>query len=424
MKINEELLRKLAKQGTAFVLAGSLLAGSNTIILETNMKKFNTVSAQTVSDEAETVDLDVQVGINLYMDDKGFVPRDVNGQETYPFISDGTTYVPIRAVASLFNADIKWDAKTNSVYINTKGKKSDLNHTILEKQDLINTSIRATKGANLYINNNLIVPTDVNGNIKDIYVVNGTTYVPVRAVSNALQIPITWSSQTNSVFIGKHKTNGLTVENINEVNAFKEVVDDYYHGYSGFYGGEKITDDYMIDHIFLSAWVAHYFMACMLNKEYISDDSYKDIFAGRSEISFINLACVYLAMIEETYNIPDNEMEEVFDWKSVVIDQDYAQFLTDFQHYAYQGYLTSEYNELRELIDEYLFGTKDGLHLNCNDLIDIIVLRASLMLKIYDNSSREYGYCYDLYFDKKALVEKEIERVSFLVCNKELVKTK
>ena len=50
----------------------------------------------------------------------------------------------------------------------------------------------------------------------------------VRAVSEELGLPITWSSKTNSVFIGKHKTEGLTVENIDSPEVIRDAVNSHF----------------------------------------------------------------------------------------------------------------------------------------------------------------------------------------------------
>jgi hypothetical protein len=47
-------------------------------------------------------------------------PKDANGKVVEPFISDGTTYLPVRAVCQALGKDIIWDGDTNSVYIGKK----------------------------------------------------------------------------------------------------------------------------------------------------------------------------------------------------------------------------------------------------------------------------------------------------------------
>ena len=53
----------------------------------------------------------------------------------------------------------------------------------------------------LNINGQTVVPRDVNGNVVDPFIVDGTTYLPVRAVSEALGKTVDWDDGTSSVLI-------------------------------------------------------------------------------------------------------------------------------------------------------------------------------------------------------------------------------
>ena len=55
----------------------------------------------------------------------------------------------------------------------------------------------------IYINGAEIVPKDANGNIAEPFTLNGTTYLPVRAISNALGQDVEWDGATQSIYIGK-----------------------------------------------------------------------------------------------------------------------------------------------------------------------------------------------------------------------------
>ena len=54
----------------------------------------------------------------------------------------------------------------------------------------------------LYVDGVLITPKDVNGNIVEPFISNGTTYLPVRALSEALGKNVRWDGSTSSVIVG------------------------------------------------------------------------------------------------------------------------------------------------------------------------------------------------------------------------------
>ena len=55
--------------------------------------------------------------IKLYVDGSLVTPKDATGNKVEPFIYNGTTYLPARAVAEALGKTVKWDGKTNSIYI-------------------------------------------------------------------------------------------------------------------------------------------------------------------------------------------------------------------------------------------------------------------------------------------------------------------
>ena len=69
---------------------------------------------------------------------------------------------------------------------------------------MTNKTIQVATGVSLYINDQKLDPKDPNGNPVEPFILDGTTYLPFRAVSEALGVPIQWEGSTWSVYIGKH----------------------------------------------------------------------------------------------------------------------------------------------------------------------------------------------------------------------------
>lgn len=51
----------------------------------------------------------------------------------------------------------------------------------------------------IQLDGNQVTPTDANGNVVEPFAVNGTTYLPVRAVANALGLDVNWNAATSTV---------------------------------------------------------------------------------------------------------------------------------------------------------------------------------------------------------------------------------
>ena len=65
------------------------------------------------------------VGVQLVVDGVTVIPKDANGNIVEPFIVDGTTYLPVRAVAEALGREVSWDGTTQTVYINDKEPVTD-----------------------------------------------------------------------------------------------------------------------------------------------------------------------------------------------------------------------------------------------------------------------------------------------------------
>lgn len=56
-------------------------------------------------------------GVRIVVDGKKLNPTDVNGKKVEPIIYNGTTYLPVRAVASALGKAVYWDGPNYTVYL-------------------------------------------------------------------------------------------------------------------------------------------------------------------------------------------------------------------------------------------------------------------------------------------------------------------
>lgn len=56
------------------------------------------------------------------------------------------------------------------------------------------------------LNGQEVLPKDANGNYVEPFIINGTTYLPVRAVANALGVNVDWDGNTNTVILSNQKS--------------------------------------------------------------------------------------------------------------------------------------------------------------------------------------------------------------------------
>lgn len=59
-------------------------------------------------------------GISITLDGSKITPKDVNGKIVEPFSISGTTYLPVRAVATALGMNVDWNQSTQTVVLTTK----------------------------------------------------------------------------------------------------------------------------------------------------------------------------------------------------------------------------------------------------------------------------------------------------------------
>lgn len=69
---------------------------------------------------AETLQKNIRVvysDIKLFVDGVKITPKDSKGEVVEPFMYNGTTYLPVRAISEALGKQVNWDQDTKSVYI-------------------------------------------------------------------------------------------------------------------------------------------------------------------------------------------------------------------------------------------------------------------------------------------------------------------
>lgn len=62
------------------------------------------------------------------------------------------------------------------------------------------------KNIKIELNGRQVNPKDGNGNVIEPFIINGTTYLPVRGIASALGIKVEWNSETNTVILKSNET--------------------------------------------------------------------------------------------------------------------------------------------------------------------------------------------------------------------------
>jgi hypothetical protein len=146
-------------------------------------------------------------GIRITLDGAEIIPADAAGNPVEPFAIEGTTYLPVRAVAGALGLNVAWNGGTSTVALTSGGTKvsgSGTAKTSVARQtaSLDYCNIKIT------INGKAVTPKDASGKVVEPFAIAGTTYLPVRAVAGALGLNVAWNAGTSTVALTARPASG------------------------------------------------------------------------------------------------------------------------------------------------------------------------------------------------------------------------
>ena len=155
------------------------------------------------------------VFVTLFMNISTFaydVKININGKEIYtsqsPVIENGRTLVPLRVIGENLDCSVDWDSNTKTVTLNN-----------------------GSNTISLIIGNEQI---NVNGKIIFIdsspKIINGTTMVPVRAISELFGAKVDWDSAAKTVLISTSE-NSVNDNSLKKTSSFVNWTNKSYIGF-------------------------------------------------------------------------------------------------------------------------------------------------------------------------------------------------
>lgn len=117
------ITRESEKKGVVFTMITNGLKGFIAGVLTTLLLVSSICMAgASVSNIQKTLEYK---NIQVSLDGKKLDLRDAAGNAVEPFMSDGTNYLPVRALAEALGLDVSWDGSTNTVVLKTAGAKAE-----------------------------------------------------------------------------------------------------------------------------------------------------------------------------------------------------------------------------------------------------------------------------------------------------------
>lgn len=149
----------------------------------------------------------IDSGIRIVVDGKELVPKDVNGRTVDVFASQGTTYLPVRAISDALGKAIYWDGPSFTVYVGNMDGKLEYPTVLLRDLKSVNDSPGAASSQML---------TDNYGNSYNTALSNKTTNYTDRHTSMEFLVNMKYSRLKGTLYVPQGTTSNntcrLTVE--------------------------------------------------------------------------------------------------------------------------------------------------------------------------------------------------------------------
>ena len=164
----------------------------------------------------------------------------------YPITYNDSTYLPIRAISSLYNIPILWDGFKDCIYLDSDGQidsNACKSVTDFKKEGLFKDVALINQTIKVYYQKELIEFFDVNKN--KVYPISYkyTTYLPVRAIANLFDCYVDYDFENNTVLLGGKKnrfgTNNLPASIITDESDNTE----FNYIYTNYNSNEPISGD-------------------------------------------------------------------------------------------------------------------------------------------------------------------------------------
>ena len=158
---------------------------------------FSLTEAALATQETRNIEITYRA-IAVTLDGEPLIPVDAQGVPVEPFISGGTTYLPVRGIANALDLTVAWDNQTNTVLLSSGGTPTApvAPATFSQKTENKNAVFRDIA---IVLDGQPITPKDASGANIEPFILDGTTYLPVRAVATALNLSVSWDDQTSTV---------------------------------------------------------------------------------------------------------------------------------------------------------------------------------------------------------------------------------
>ncbi|MBQ3076412.1 MAG: PepSY domain-containing protein [Clostridia bacterium] len=123
----------------------------------------------------------------------------VEGQEVHPLFFNDTHYLPVRAIGELMGRNVNWDQK--NLTITLAGSRTTGTVTGKADTDAKTAAVKAQLRPDftIVVDNTRRTFTDARGDVVHPLLLDGTTYLPIRAIGELMGKDVGWDDPTKTI---------------------------------------------------------------------------------------------------------------------------------------------------------------------------------------------------------------------------------
>ena len=147
--------------------------------------------------------------IKINLNGEEITPCDAAGKTVEPFImnSNGTTYLPLRAIGQALGLDVAWDSATSTVTLSSGGKVITGAGAPGSTTGTQNVAI-TYRDIKVVLDGKQLELKNAAGTTVEPFIMGGTTYLPLRVVGEALGLKVSWDGASNTAILGEAVQDG------------------------------------------------------------------------------------------------------------------------------------------------------------------------------------------------------------------------
>ena len=154
-------------------------------------------------------------GISIIVNGTEITPCDEAGRPTEPFIMNSTTYLPVRAIANALGLGVEWISATSTIAL-TSGGEVNYGSGVPVASKATKTVDITYRGTNISLDGKAVALVNANGEAVEPFILDGTNYLPLRIVGEALGLTVQWDAATSTVT--------LAVDNTEKIWALSSII--------------------------------------------------------------------------------------------------------------------------------------------------------------------------------------------------------